>query len=45
MKDRVNQLFKDKFILVMLVLSLIAIVAAAGTVRIREGNREVEESP
>ena len=45
MKDRVNQLFKDKFILVMLVLSLIAIVAAAGTVRIRKGNREMEESP
>lgn len=45
MKDRVNQLFKDKFILVMLVLGLIAIVAAAGTVRIRKGNREMEESP
>lgn len=45
MKDRVNQLFKDKFILVMLVLGLIAIVAAAGAVRIRKGNRELEESP
>ena len=45
MKDKANQLFKDKFVLVMLVLSLIAIVAAVGTVTIRKGNANVEESP
>ena len=34
MKERVNQLFKDKLVLVMLVLGLLTIVAAAGAVRI-----------
>lgn len=45
MKDRVNQLFRDKFVLVMLVLGLLVVVAAAGAVTIRKGNRELEESP
>ena len=45
MKDRVNQLFRDKFVLVMLVLGLLVVVAAAGAVTIRKGNREMEESP
>lgn len=45
MKDRVNQLFKDKFVLVMLVLGLLTIVAAAGAVTIRKGNQNLEESP
>lgn len=45
MKDKVNQLFRDKFILVMLVLGLLTIVAAAGAVTIRKGNQELEESP
>lgn len=45
MKDKANQLFRDKFVLVMLVLGLIAIVAAVGTVTIRKGNQNLEESP
>lgn len=45
MRDKANQLFKDKFVLVMLVLGLIAIVAAVGTVTIRKGNQNLEESP
>ena len=45
MKDKANQLFRDKFVLVMLVLGLIAIVAAVGTVTIRKGNQSLEESP
>lgn len=45
MKDKSNQLFKDKFVLVMLVLSLIAIVAAIGTVTVRKGNQNLDESP
>ena len=45
MKDKTNQLFKDKFVLVMLVLGLIAIVAAVGTVTIRKGSQNLEESP
>ena len=44
-KDRVNQLFRDKFVLVMLVLGLLTIVAAAGAVTIRKGNQNLEESP
>lgn len=43
MKEKVNQLFKDKLILVMLVLGLLTIVAAAGVVTIRKGR--TEESP
>lgn len=45
MKDKVNQLFRDKLILVTVVLGLVAIVAAAGTVSIRKGNEHLEESP
>lgn len=45
MKERVNQLFKDKLVLVMLVLGLLTIVAAAGAVRIRKGSQNMEESP
>jgi len=44
-KERVNQLFKDKIVLVMLVLGLLTIVAAAGAVRIRKGSQNMEESP
>jgi len=44
-KDRVNQLFRDKLILVTVVLGLVAIVAAAGAVSIRKGNEHLEESP
>ena len=45
MKDRVNQLFKDKLILVTLVLGLVVAVAAAGTITIRNGKEQLEESP
>lgn len=45
MKEKVNQLFKDKFVLVMLVLGLLTIVAAAGAVKIRKGSQNLEESP
>lgn len=45
MKDKVNQLFKDKLILVTIVLGLVAVVAAAGAVSIRKGNEHLEESP
>lgn len=45
MKDKVNQLFRDKLILVTVVLGLVAIVAAAGAVSIRKGNDHLEESP
>ena len=45
MRDKTNQLFKDKFVLVMLVLGLIAIVAAVGTVTVRKGGQNMEESP
>lgn len=38
MKNKMNQLFKDKLILVMLVLGLLTIVAAAGAVKIRKGD-------
>lgn len=39
-KERVNQLFKDKLILVMLVLGLLTIVAAAGVMTLRRGRTE-----
>lgn len=45
MKEKVNQLFKDKLVLVMLVLGLLTIVAAAGAVRIHKGSQYMEESP
>jgi len=44
-KDKVNQLFKDKLILVTVVLGLVAVVAAAGAVTVRRGNEHLEESP
>lgn len=44
-KEKVNQLFRDKLVLVMLVLGLLTIVAAAGAVRIRQGSEKIEESP
>ena len=44
-KERGNQLFKDKFVLVMLVLGLLTIVAAAGAVRIQRGRENIGESP
>ena len=45
MKEKVNQLFKDKLVLVMLVLGLLTIVAAAGAVKIHKGSQYMEESP
>lgn len=44
MKEKVNQMFKDKLFLVMLVLGLLTIVAAAGVVTIQKGN-QTEENP
>lgn len=44
MKEKFNQLFKDKLFLVMLVLGLLTIVAAAGVVTIQRGNVS-EENP
>ncbi len=43
MKEKANQLFKDKLTLVMLVLGLLTIVAAAGVVTLQRG--QSEESP
>ena len=37
MKNKMNQLFKDKLFLVMMVLGLLTIVAAAGAVKIING--------
>ena len=45
MKNRMNQLLKDKLLLVMMVLGLLTIVAAAGAVRIRKGDAGNEEKP
>ena len=36
MKEKVNQMFKDKLFLVMLVLGLLTIVAAAGVIPYKE---------
>ncbi len=44
MKERASKLFKDKLVLVMMVLGLLTIVAAAGTMTIHRGNR-AEETP
>lgn len=44
MKEKINQMFKDKLFLVMLVLGLLTIVAAAGVVTIQRGNGQ-EENP
>lgn len=45
MKNKMNQLFKDKLLLVMMVLGLLTIVAAAGAVRIRKGDHLNEQNP
>lgn len=45
MKEKMNQLFKDKLILVMLVLGLLTIVAAAGAVKIRKGDNQNGQNP
>ncbi len=45
MKEKLNQLFKDKLFLVMLVLGLLTIVAAAGVITIQRGNLPGEENP
>ena len=42
MKNKINQMFKDKLFLVMLVLGLLTIVAAAGVVTIQRGNGQQE---
>lgn len=44
MKEKVNQMFKDKLFLVMLVLGLLTIVAAAGVVTMQKGNGQ-EQNP
>lgn len=45
MKNKMNQLLKDKILLGMMVLGLLTIVAAAGTVKFRHGSDRVEENP
>lgn len=45
MKNKVRQMFKDKLVLVMLVLGLLTIVAAAGVVTIQRGSGLEEENP
>ena len=44
MKERINQMFKDKLFLVMLVLGLLTIVAAAGVVTMNRGDGQ-EQNP
>lgn len=44
MKEKLNQMFKDKLFLVMLVLGLLTIVAAAGVVTMQKGNGQ-EQNP
>lgn len=44
MKEKVNQMFKDKLFLVMMVLGLLTIVAAAGVVTMQKGNGQ-EQNP
>ena len=45
MKKKMNQLLRDKVLLGMMVLGLLTIVAAAGTVKFRQGSDRVEENP
>ena len=45
MKEKINQMFKDKLFLVMLVLGLLTIVAAAGVITIQRGNSREEQNP
>lgn len=42
MKEKFNQMFKDKLFLVMLVLGLLTIVAAAGVITVQRGNAPEE---
>ncbi|MGL5434953.1 MAG: peptidoglycan DD-metalloendopeptidase family protein [Lachnospiraceae bacterium] len=44
MKEKLNQMFKDKLFLVMLVLGLLTIVAAAGVVTMQNGSGQ-EQNP
>ncbi|MDD3253759.1 MAG: M23 family metallopeptidase [Lachnospiraceae bacterium] len=44
MKEKMNQMFKDKLFLVMLVLGLLTIVAAAGIMTMQKGSGQ-EENP
>lgn len=44
MKEKLNQMFKEKLFLVMLVLGLLTIVAAAGVVRMQNGSGQ-EQNP
>ena len=44
MKEKMNQMFRDKLFLVMLVLGLLTMVAAAGVVTIRRGSGQ-EQKP
>lgn len=44
MRDKVNQMFKDKLFLVVLVLGLLTLVAAAGIITVQRG-RGAETSP
>ena len=44
MRDKINQMLKDKLFLVMLVLGLLTIVAAAGVFTVQRGNGK-ETSP
>ena len=44
MKEKFNQMFKDKLFLVMLVLGLLTIVAAAGVVTMNRGDGQ-EQNP
>lgn len=44
MKEKINQIFKDKLFLVMLVLGLLTMVAAAGVITIQRGNGQ-DENP
>ena len=44
MKDKVNQMFKDKLFLVVLVLGLLTLVAAAGIITVQRG-RGTEANP
>ncbi len=45
MKEKLNQMFKDKLFLVMLVLGLLTIVAAAGVITIQRGSSKNEQNP
>lgn len=45
MKNKVNQLFRDKLLLVMMVLGLLTMVAAAGAMRIRKGDERDGQNP